>query len=1282
MNRVMKKFLVLLTCILTGVCTLVSANLMGGCFGDDSQSGSSSLGGVEDSSTGPQGQPQEPEIENVTISFSAKERSLIIGDEEYLIPQYKKVKGYSLSYASSNPAVVSVDENGKICALGEGSVAIKAIYSNGVSSVEASVTVNSSFGEYLPELRTKGISADMAIALSDNYRVLPYVLFNGKRFEDATVSYRVVDKAFAEIDSNGVIVAKAKGETQLIIEASWRGKDKSSAPTMQKVINLSVIDDVRFYNAGESIADEVLYTFASFEGKFYKNSMPCDFTVLVNGEESEADIVIEDENVVKQQGDLLVVNSFGSTAVTVQTTVGGETYVKTFNVLVERVQKTVLETVPLFGTVDGEYLDLASGQRRSLLAFVGDSDQIVDAQQGLRSLTVSNNKVLGVESSSLMERGSASISVGTEKIIYHFNLETLAKAMTSKEDIMALELSNGIVLKGYYELVNDVDASGLTLTHVVMGDSSFAGVFDGNGYAIKNLTLSANSSLFGCLDGASATVKNLALINLNATKSYFLAQNTLNDGLVISNVYIALSEDTVTPRGLTGRTAQNSVCENVLIEYLGENASLSRNYQERYTWQGLIGGLWTIEQDGKLYARDSKWSDVYVISPFVVSFRSDEKKDGESYAALYGYGANEIKDIYGNAINGITNNRDNPNLGDYWQSTLYYNTVFANLYHYSSYEALQSASCDFSSFSGDYWVVYNGKPIWKSLFSEDVDVSFYEGANNVGEEGKIVGLNNEISVKAFAYGEQVQNVSVEAEDSNLVAWNEETNSLKLIAIPEEGARIIQVEVIVSIGSVQIVKNLSLTVAGEQVSYNVILNAGEGELNGQLTSYVCGEGAILPECTLEGYEFVGWYESSEFIGSPVTRIKANEIGDKVYYAKYKVSTSKYHVQVLVPQYDQGYAAGIYTIGNVTYVDRTSEYAELLGLDENGLAEGETNSLVDLSKLFAIKGAKIHADSVLSGTVLANGSLELLVKLDFDEEALGFKLANVSLGQYSCENLTFTLEYYNGVCGLAVDGTVGNGKELVISLDEMTIENYSSIVFNYYEKSANTNSQILALAEEVVLDNLVKGHISFVGLASNPANYISASVNIMEKFPALAKLKQINVKMLGGGSKHVFIAGIETKGFTRQTVTYSVENENILAIATPINGTISQVGNFTFANSNEGINLNSPALTSQYNGSEVNALHMAGVVLDLGGIKVSDYATIKITFQTIAAGKGTIIYCGEKEIATLYGGAHVVDIKAAAEEKGVEVFDKLELSLVSYAAVTEATIYIASVELVLK
>ncbi|MBQ3571979.1 MAG: Ig-like domain-containing protein, partial [Clostridia bacterium] len=1229
------------------------------------------------------------EEEKVSISFSANEKNLIVGDEEYLFPIYDKVRGYTLTYSSDNTSVVTVDGNGKLSALKEGTATVKAKYSNGVSSAEASIKVNSSFGEYIPELKTMGVSSDIAIAVNDGYKMLPYISFNGKQFEDALVSYKVIDQTVAQINENGVILAKAKGQTQVIVEASWRGKDKSTAPTLQKVITLSVIDDVRFYNNGEVVSDELLYTHSEFEGVAYKNSIPCKFQVEVNGQKADASVTVENAQVIKQQGDLLVVNSFGNTNVLVQASLNGETYSKTFNVTVKRVEKTITDAVPLFSTVDGEYLDFNSGKRKSVLAFIKENGQIIDAYQGARALTVLENKILGVESSSQTQKGSASISVGTDKVIYHLTLETFAKVLTSKEDLKSLELSNGKILNGYYELLNDIDASGLVLNHSISGESSFAGVFNGNGYSIKNLSLNAGSSLFGVLNGASATVKNFALVNLSASKAYFLAHDTLNDGLVISDVYIALSASTKTPRGITARTAQNSVMKNVVIEYLGTNASTNRDYSERYNWQGLIGGLWTVEQDGMLYARDSKWSDVYVISPFIVSFRSDEKKDGSNYAALYGYGANEDKDIYGNVINSVTNNRENPNLGDKWQSTLYYNAKFSNLYHYSDYDKLVAAKRDFSTFSGDYWVVIDNKIIWKSLVSENVEVDFYNGSANLGQEAKLIGTNNEIAIKATIYGNQAQIASVAADDECL-AWDATKNTLKLVSLPAGGANILNVKVAVSIGNTQIVKTLQLLVAGESTSYSVTLDAGDGRVDSQLTSYVCGEGAILPSCTLEGYAFLGWYENSNFSGDPVTEIGEYEIGDKVYYAKYKVKGSKYSVQVLVAQYSQGSSSGLYYADNLTYVDRTKEYANLLGIEENGIGEANTNTVIDLTDLFNIKGAKINAGSILKGTVLADGSLELIVKLDFDEQELGFKLADLKVGKWSCENLTFTLEYYNGTCGLAIDGTIGNGKELVISVDEIAVANYSAIAFNYYEKSTTTNTSILALSESAVLDNSSSGHSTLISATANPANYISGCINLIEKFPTLTKIKQINVKLLGGGQKHVFIGCIEKAGFVKQTVTYNVENGNLMGIAQPLNGgTLSQVENYHFSNSTPGeeVDLYSSALVYTYtSGTAISANHTAGVKFNLGGIRVSDYKSIKILARAARVdGNGAnlgFIYCNGIEIASKYGGAFIIDVKALCEAKGVTMFSELEIALQGWAGGDSYVLYVGFIELELQ
>ncbi len=454
---------------------------------------------------------------------------------------------------------------------------------------------------------------------------------------------------------------------------------------------------------------------------------------------------------------------------------------------------------------------------------------------------------------------------------------------------------------------------------------------------------------------------------------------------------------------------------------------------------------------------------------------------------------------------------------------------------------------------------------------------------------------------------------------------------------------------------------------EANSYGVELVLNGGSIASELTSYVYGVGAVLPVAEKVDHTFNGWYASSDFSGEPVTEISASDAGNKIFYAKYTVNPDpKYTVKVLVAQYGEGYASAMYFPGALSYVDVTSEYASIFGLDENNQAQAKKGATVDLSSIVAtFKGAKVNAESVLSGVVEADGSLELIVKLDVDEEALGFKLSDLKIGEYSCKNLTFTLKQYDGVWGLAIAGEIGNGKEIRINTGSLVVADYASIVLNYAETSASINSQV------AVISNGVASSYPTLVSASAP----SASVDLLTKF-SVSTIDEIRVKVLGGGAKNIFIAGLEKVAYTKETVTYNIANGNLLGIASGLNGeTIGQVANFTFNG------VNSPALLYTYKGEAVNALHMAGLTLDLGNIKVSDYAIIRITFQTIAAGKGTNIFCGETEVATLYGGAHTVDLKAAAEAKGVTAFSKLELSLVSYAAVTEANIYIASVELVL-
>lgn len=74
----------------------------------------------------------------------------------------------------------------------------------------------------------------------------------------------------------------------------------------------------------------------------------------------------------------------------------------------------------------------------------------------------------------------------------------------------------------------------------------------------------------------------------------------------------------------------------------------------------------------------------------------------------------------------------------------------------------------------------------------------------------------------------------------------------------------------------------------QNGYAVTLNANGGVLTENLTSYIFGEGAVLPVPSKDGYTFAGWYDNAELTGSEITEIGTTETGDKRYWAKWNIN----------------------------------------------------------------------------------------------------------------------------------------------------------------------------------------------------------------------------------------------------------------------------------------------------------------------------------------------------------------------------------------------------------
>lgn len=695
-------------------------------------------------------------VATAAVSFSSSERHLVVGDTFLLEPKYEKISGYSMKYSSTAPEIISVDEkSGLVTALNEGSATIKATYTNGRKSASASMKISCDFGSYVPEGKLMNIVEEDGINLrvGSSFALGTAVSFNGVNFTDGTFQYSVTDSAIATV-SGGKITGVKAGETSLIIRGDWRGK------SILETVNVTVVESVIFYNNGEVIQDQTIYTVAEAGGKAYANTMPQKFTVNAGGNlYDDVKVSFSDSSIAKAVGATIKATAFGETKVTLTSEKANASV--SFNLTVLRPDVEIDGMVELFATDYGTYLDKDSttGARKTLKEFAQIEDELIDAYQFGKPITLDNDKVFGVQPSDPSGRSSAEVVLGTKDVLYHVHLEVVAKYFTVASDLKELQISGSGDIGGYYELLNNINASGITLTQNAE-NRSFTGTFEGNGHTISNLTLAEGSSMFGSLK--TSVVKNFALKDLKASRANYMQNvNGQENGLTFKNIYIQLSQDTVHPKGMLSYSGSGNNMSNVVIEYTGANAE-STEYTEYQDAGVLAVGIsrGSNAAGTEIAAPNSAcWQDVYVVSPYILAYgkydgfaRNTDRPNPQ--VPLYVYGANEATDVFGNdsklmwcVKNGteewisLTDIAKIIKLPDTIKSdemiftkesftsaytAKYFNMQYSSVYHYASANDLADAinskvdvngkeipaSTTLASFDSAYWDISSGAPVW------------------------------------------------------------------------------------------------------------------------------------------------------------------------------------------------------------------------------------------------------------------------------------------------------------------------------------------------------------------------------------------------------------------------------------------------------------------------------------------------------------------------------------------------------------------------------------------
>ena len=472
--------------------------------------------------------------EKIEIYLDKSDMTILLGETVSLVADYDYSTIEKLIWSSSDEKVASVSQEGQVTAVSAGTSVIKATL--GDSFATCNVTVG--YGNYLPVLKFKeDFSSSLNVETGAKIDFSAMVLFNGREYADAEIKYFSSDTEVGAFE-NAVFDAKGAGRTEIVVIAEWNG----FSDVLTRVFEVNVDVGYELVVNDGYLSSVHLYTIDRLEETLYDTESDFKISITSAGNSVPYRVNVEDEGIVAYDAANQVVRAVGRgrTKIFIDFNVAGKDYSYSVDAEVIRPVQTYSAKIEWFSACDG----FAKGDIK--IADIFEGDEITEAYDGERALTVREGVILGV-STSRNEMTKKTVTVYTEKYGYNLTLEAYSGVIATAADMSIFDLTDKTAdVDGYYVLKNDIDYTADALYTVNVHSKrtfKFVGVFDGLGNKMK---LKAGAyGIFGAI-GSGATIRNAALIadlDKSAAQISVIAENqsaSYTNKSKIDNCYIRI----------------------------------------------------------------------------------------------------------------------------------------------------------------------------------------------------------------------------------------------------------------------------------------------------------------------------------------------------------------------------------------------------------------------------------------------------------------------------------------------------------------------------------------------------------------------------------------------------------------------------------------------------------------------------------------------------------------------------------------------------------------------